>query len=293
MPADPVRTVSTGTRTDVRMHSTRPNDVLALVTSTDPWGPSVDAAIALAARWAANLTGCYIDPSLRHAAEPDREAPGLPQLHDMDHAEHAAFASHAHDLGVRDARWAVARRNIPLTLRTLGAWHDLVVVEHDIVAGDQLLDILGEAMLTSRMPCLLLPPGWNGGLVPDRVAIGWNGSIEAARAVHCALPFLQEAAEVRIIDGQSTYASDDDTAPVTPRPNLLDYLRRHGVDAKSRHLDISPQEAGPVLLEEIRHTHAGLLVMGAYSHSCLRERVLGGATRHVLKHAHIPVLIHH
>jgi len=81
------------------------------------------------------------------------------------------------------------------------------------------------------------------------VAIGWNGSIEAARAMHRALPFLQEAAEVRVIDGQGSLASGDDTTPAVPRLDPPDYLRRHGVSAKSVHLDVSPQQAGPALLK--------------------------------------------
>lgn len=104
---------------------------------------------------------------------------------------------------------------------------------------------------------------------------------------------LQEAAEVKLIDGQNPHVSDDDPAHAAPRLDPLDYLRRHGVRAKSLHLDVSLQQAGTALLQEAQHMQADLLVMGAYSHSRMREHVLGGATTHVLTHAWIPVLMHH
>lgn len=295
-PAENARAMSSDAHADARLPLVRPRDILALATSSDPWSPAVEAAIALAARWGANLTGCYVEPSLRGVAEQDLEPSVLGLLmqpRSGDDGECAAFASHAHRLGVREASWVVTHTSIPLTLRALGAWHDLAVIERDIATGVHLFNILDEAMLASRLPCLLLPPDWSAEVAPVRVAIGWNGSIEAARAMHRALPFLQEATEVRIIDGQGSHAFDDDLTPAAPRLDPLDYLRRHGVSAKSLRLDVSPQQAGTALLKEAQHMHADLLVMGAYSHSRLRERVLGGATRDVLTHAQIPVLMHH
>ncbi|HYE50227.1 MAG TPA: universal stress protein [Azospirillaceae bacterium] len=47
------------------------------------------------------------------------------------------------------------------------------------------------------------------------------------------------------------------------------------------------------MLDEVRQVGAGLLVMGVYGHSRLRERILGGTSRHVLHHADIPVLVAH
>ena len=296
IPAGNARTMSSDAAADTLPPLARPSDILALATSSDPWSPAVDAAIALAARWGANLTSCYVDPSLRHIDDPDLEPSVLGLLlqpRGADDGECAAFASRAHRLGVREASWVVTHASIPLTLRVLGAWHDLAVIERDIATGAHLFNILDQTMLVSRLPCLLLPPDWSTDVAPARVAIGWNGSIEAARAMHRALPFLQDAAEVGIIDGRGSLASGADTTPAVPRLDPLDYLRRHGVNAKSVHLDVSPQQAGPALLKEARHMRADLLVMGAYSHSRLRERILGGATRDVLTHAQIPVLLHH
>jgi nucleotide-binding universal stress UspA family protein len=67
-------------------------------------------------------------------------------------------------------------------------------------------------------------------------------------------------------------------------------LRRHGVAIKPRRIDGSDDDAGGVLLAQAAAQGADLLVMGAYGHSRLRELVFGGATRHVLREASLPVV---
>ena len=273
-----------------------PSDILAIATSSDPWSPAVTAAISLAARWGSKLTGCYIDPSLRHAAEADMEPSVLGMLmqpRGEDDGERDAFISHAHRLGVAEADWVVTHAGLAPTLRAVGAWHDLAVLERDVVEGAHLFDILSEAMSNSRLPCLLLPPRWSSELKLDRVVVGWNGSIEATRAIHGALPFLQAASEVVLIDGEKQGANGDGEAATLPRFDAVDYLQRHQVAVSTRRLQVPPTEAGAALLKAAHAIHADLLVMGSYSHSRLRERILGGATRHVLAHAHLPVLMQH
>ncbi len=253
------------------------------------------AAVALAARWGSKLTSCYIEPSLRRSANNDMEPSALGillQPRGEDDGERDAFVAHAHRRGVAEADWLVTHAGLAPTLRTLGAWHDLAVLERDVVEGMHLFDILGEAMSNSRLPCLLLPPRWNSELNFRRVVIGWNGSIEATRAIHDALPLLQAASEVVLIDGEKRNDSDSDPG-MPPRFDPVDYLQRHDVSVSARRLRVSPLEAGPALLKAAQGIRADLLVMGCYSGSRLRERILGGATRHVLMHAPIPILMEH
>lgn len=273
-----------------------PSDILAIATSSDPWSPAVTTAISLAARWGSKLTACYISPSLRHTAHADMEPSVLGMLmqpRGEDDGEREAFASHAHRLGVAEADWVVTLAGLAPTLRALGAWHDLAVLERDVVEGVHLFDILSEAMSNSRVPCLLLPPRWTNEPKLDRVVVGWNGSIEATRAIHGALPLLQAASEVLLINGEKSGTDADGDADALPRFDPLEYLKRHQVAVATRRIQVQPSEAGGALLKAAHATHADLLVMGSYSHSRLRERILGGATRHVLAHAHLPVLMQH
>ncbi|HEV2679561.1 MAG TPA: universal stress protein [Rhodanobacter sp.] len=294
MHAEKLHAISDDGRSDVKPLCARLNDIVVLATSSDPWSPAVTAGISLTARWGGNLTSCYIEPSLRMVGGADMEPSVLGLLlqpHGEGGGERAAFAFHAHRFGVREAAWTVSHCGLVPTLRQLGAWHDLAVLERDMVEGAHVFDILGEALLGSYMPCLVLPPQWDKEVALDHVAVCWNGSIEGARAIHGALPFLQAAGEVILIDGEKHTL--DDTESSLPRLDPLSYLLRHKVAAKVRHIHAPPHLAGEALLQEARNMHANLLVMGAYGHSRLHERVLRGATRHILGHAHIPILMQH
>lgn len=271
-----------------------PTDILGLVTSTSPWSPAAHAAAGLAASFGARLTGCYIDPSLRMLHGGEAEPSVLALLLDTPEDnpdDRDAFAAFARKAGVPQARWLTTRAGIAATTRRLGAWHDLIVLERDIVEGDSALDVLGEALLCCRTPCMLLPPGWNGIPRFERLAIAWNGGIESVRAIHAALPFARTAEDVLVIDGEPSAA--DDEGDRTPPFDPLAYLADHRVHAHSRRVAAAPHESGAAILREATSIGADLLVMGAYGHSRTRERMFGGATRHILRHAGIPVLMEH
>lgn len=271
-----------------------PTDVLALVTSTSPWSPAAVAAATLAATFEARLTGCYVDPSLRmlHGGEPDPSVVAL--LLDTPHenaADRDAFLAMARESGVHRASWMVTLAGIAQTTRQLGAWHDLIVIERDMIDADNAFDVLGEALLTCRTPCLLLPPAWSGAIRMDRLALAWNGSIESIRAIHASLPFAHAASDVVLLDGEPP--SYEDEQQHAPHFDPAAYLANHDIKARIRRVHATPSEAGVALLHEIEAAKTDLLVMGAYGHSRVRERVLGGATRHVLQHIKVPVLMQH
>jgi nucleotide-binding universal stress UspA family protein len=116
-----------------------------------------------------------------------------------------------------------------------------------------------------------------------RALVAWNGSREAARALKDALPFLAAAdAVVLAAAGEQAAAGLDAAAAL---------LKRHGAPATAKQIPSGPRGAGATLLGAAEAEGADLLVMGAYGHSRLRELVLGGATREVLRDAGIPVLL--
>lgn len=271
-----------------------PTDVLALVTSCSPWSPATHVAVSLAADFGAQVTGCYVAPPLRTQHGVESEPSVLALLMDLPHEnsrERDAFHELARHAGVPHALWTATRTGIARTLRQLGAWHDLVVVERDLACDGDSFEVLSEALLTCRTTCLILPPSWQGHARFARLVITWNGSIESARAIHAALPFARLAEQVWLIDGETpAYEDDQERAPhIDPQT----YLAHHGIQVHSRRIHATPHEAGAVLLREITELKADLLVMGAYGHSRVREHVLGGATRHILKNASLPVLMQH
>jgi nucleotide-binding universal stress UspA family protein len=123
---------------------------------------------------------------------------------------------------------------------------------------------------------------------PDTVAIAWKPTHEAARAIGAALPFLAAAKRVVVLTIEEGEPSDPDSTS-----RLVVTLQRHRLVVEARHAPPdgkSPQER---LLMEATRLGAGLLVMGGYGHSRLREWVFGGFTEHILSAAPLPVLLSH
>ena len=152
-------------------------------------------------------------------------------------------------------------------------------------------------MLSPR-PVLTTPSKGPHADLGRRILIAWNGSREAARATHDALPFLIAAESVVVL---TVDAAGD---AHSPGANIATHLARHGVNVdlhkrtSVRHPPAQARRAakmnvGEVILSAAADYNADLLVIGAYGHSRLRETVLGGVTRHVLSHMSVPVLMSH
>lgn len=123
----------------------------------------------------------------------------------------------------------------------------------------------------------------------DRVAIAWDGSRAAARAVGDALPILHAAGEVRVFTalGDKPEAVKDAAGP------LVRHLRGHDIAAKIDERVDHDRSIGGRLAEYVGETQPDLLVMGGYGHARLREFILGGATQSVLESPPCPVLLSH
>jgi nucleotide-binding universal stress UspA family protein len=114
-------------------------------------------------------------------------------------------------------------------------------------------------------------------------------SPECWHAVSAAIPFMQLAKLVRVIS-----VDRDASSRQASQAEVLAYLRCHGIAATGQVVAPELRSVGDTLLAAAAEHDAGLLVMGAYSHSRLRELLLGGATRHILKNASArPVLLAH
>jgi len=167
-----------------------------------------------------------------------------------------------------------------------GRLTDLVMVarpsDEDGGAGPRTLEA---GMFDTGRPVLMVPPGTKGPL-GAKVALAWNGTREAARAVGAALPILGKAGRVVILTARR---SKDDTKP----SRLAHYLALHGVKAETWAFTPQRDSIGTELMIEAAEAGADMLVMGAYGHSRLREFILGGATRRVVAEAAIPVLMAH
>jgi nucleotide-binding universal stress UspA family protein len=143
------------------------------------------------------------------------------------------------------------------------------------------------ALLDTGRPVLLIPTASHAAFTEGTALIAWNGSAEAARAVAAAMPILIRSEQVLVF----TAAEGDVERGLADE--LVTYLKWHGVRASSLPPDTGKAPVEETLLATVKKTKASLLVMGAYTHSRLRELIFGGVTRHVLSHATIPVLMAH
>ena len=162
---------------------------------------------------------------------------------------------------------------------------DLTVVPHPEADEDlSSSDALHAVLFDSGRPVLIAPltaPATLG----ERVAVAWNGTAESTAAVMAALPWLRRAASVCIL------ASDEYYRRGPHAPALAEYLALHGVQAEMARFRSIDRDVGAGLLAAARAFGADMLTMGAYSHSRIRQLILGGVTRHVLEHATLPVLM--
>ncbi len=145
--------------------------------------------------------------------------------------------------------------------------------------------------LDSGRPVVIVPYQASGTTVGRRVLVAWSGRREAARAVFDALPVLKRATAVRFV----FVMADDDLfhADYATTGEICTAVARHGVICSAGIAKLHGQNVGRVLLTEAKKFEADLLVMGCYGHSRVREFIFGGATRYVLSHMQLPVLMSH
>ena len=162
---------------------------------------------------------------------------------------------------------------------------DLTVVPHPEAADDVSSSEALHAVLFDSGHPVLIAPQQAPEHIGRRICIAWNGTAESASAVYAALPWLVRAEAVRIL------AADEYQRRGPAAPDLASYLALHDVHAEVATFRPIDREVGAGLLKAATEFGADLLAMGAYSHSRLRQLLLGGVTRHVLEHATLPVLM--
>ena len=168
--------------------------------------------------------------------------------------------------------------------------YDLAIVgqsERDRVGPEEL--IVEGALFGSGRPILVVPADYQGGMRLDRVLVCWNGGRNAARATANAIPFLQRANAVEIV----TVGTEALTAAETSATDLSRHLARHGITAEVKRIEPGNLKVSAAILNYAAKSGAGMLVMGGYGHSRLREFILGGTTRGVLAAMTVPTLMSH
>lgn len=270
-------------------------DILVYVDGSAQAAGTVAAACSLALRHDAHLTGLAVNhqpeiPGFTSMEIPTSALEILKQRRQeaLDN-ERKTFEDAVSAAGLTGrSGWSVATGRPLESLALRSRYADLTIISQSGPegqgGGEELVDDL---IMASGRPILAIPYIGAPAQIGRKVLVAWNASRESARALSDAMPLLEAADKIEIFAVEPRGIGD------VPGADIAEHLARHGLNitvANTVGLDI---DVGDVLLNQVADSGADLIVMGAYGHSRMRELVLGGATRHILGHMTVPVLLSH
>ncbi len=175
-------------------------------------------------------------------------------------------------------------------LCTRSLYADIVVAGEGIRKDNDLRKtVIAATVFDARSPLVFVAPGSRATLKPKKVLLAWNSRPEAARAAKEALPLLVQAHAVHIVlvDPDASYYLNGGE----PGADVATFLSRHGVKAVVEQVASADRPIEAVLKQRAREIGCDMIVMGAYGHSRLRERVFGGVTASILEECATPVFL--
>ncbi|WP_370125608.1 universal stress protein [Sinorhizobium fredii] len=169
---------------------------------------------------------------------------------------------------------------------------DLLVAGPDVFGNEDLKpQIVSGGLFQAGRPLLVVPPGSKATLQPKTVLLAWDSRPSAARAAREALEIMKAADSVHVtmVDPVVTLRASGDE----PGADVAGYLARHGINISVENLPSSGRSITEVLQKHALDIDADMIVMGAYGHSRIRELLLGGVTKSMLKEARFPIFMAH
>jgi nucleotide-binding universal stress UspA family protein len=281
--------------------------LLLPLTGTAAGEAAMTTALMIARRWNAHVTALHVRVDSRDVAPLAGEGLSGAMIEEMMSATEKESSDRAHAVRSMFERF-VTSQNVAVAEARFGLDHatasfaavtgreedivaqqarlaDLTVVPHPDAGEDvSSSDALHAVLFDSGRPVMIAPQATPTS-VGTRVCLAWNGTAESASSVLAAMPWMQRADAVRILSAEG-YQRRGPGAP-----DLASYLSLHGVNADIVMFRSVGGSVGGGLLAAAKEFGCDLLSMGAYSHSRLRQLILGGVTRHVLENATLPVMM--
>ena len=256
----------------------------------------LDCAIPLATRFQSHLIGIHAEalpvPFTSATGFPDTEFLQVSADMSRERADRlqAVFLKHIEDSGL-SFEWRSLESfsgDSALTGISSVRTADLIIAAQRESGGDPSADV-DTLVYDAGRPVLVVPH--SGPLVTTftHVLLAWNGCKEAARAAFDALPFIIEAekTDIVVIDPPDTL----DESPEAAGVEIAAALSRHGATVSVSVLNSGGISVDDVIQTRVAETGADLLVLGAYSHSWLRQLLFGGVTRTVLRTAPVAAFL--
>ena len=183
----------------------------------------------------------------------------------------------------------VKETDAPRIFSTIARRFDLSVLMQSEPNVADNTEIIEMSLFQSGRPLVVVPYIQKEGLRLDRLVCCWDGSRAATRAINDALPLLVKAATVDllIVLNEKTRRGENEIRGV----EMARHLARHGVRVQIETTSAADIDVGNAILSYVADRAASLIVMGGYGHSRLRELILGGVTRDLLKSMTVPVFM--
>jgi nucleotide-binding universal stress UspA family protein len=273
-------------------------DLVVNLTVGAPRDPAADYAISIAKTFGAHLAAVAFSyepvlPAIMGADIPDSVIEE--QREGNEEAAKAAIAR----FEPAAATAGISRESQIVTASLAGAAEtfgkisrhfDLAVVgqsERNKLGPEEL--IVEGALFGSGRPVIVVPYAQTTGIRLDRVVVCWNGGRTAARAMADAMPLLHQAKTVEVLLVGTEAGKTDEASGA----EVGQHLTRHGLKVAVKHIAAGNLKVSGAILAYAAANATDLLVMGGYGHSRLREFILGGTTRGVLKAMTVPTLMSH
>lgn len=256
-------------------------------------------AVELAKRHGAHLVGVHIQEPFDAPAMFNGTAAldGLFSVFEETAKANLASAEAAFTKAVKGAELSTEWRSedgyVDTRLTVHARYADLTVLGQTDPGAPSFTPLdLPETMALSTGRPVLVVPHVGAPAAPAKTAmLCWNASRESARAASDALPLLHAAAKVIVLcvdPSSSVYGHGAE-----PGADAATWLSRHGIKVTVQRDVTADADVGNVILSRAADLDAGLIVMGLYGHSRLRETVLGGASRTLLASMTVPLFVSH
>ncbi|MBV8502336.1 MAG: universal stress protein [Paucibacter sp.] len=225
--------------------------------------------------------------------------PAIQMQRELAEASVQRFEAQVRSLGLSSYEGRVDHEDVATSMSLAARYCDLSIVtqtEPGNFSAEQQSGMPESVLLHSGRPVLVLPYAESAEttfvMPPEgHVLVAWDGGREAARAMHDALPLLRQARSVEVAVFEVPHEVDPRHGPL-PGADIGLWLARHGIRVEARRVH-SEIPVGEALLSHAADIGAQLIVAGGYGHTRLRETVLGGVTRTLLRSSPVPLLLSH
>jgi nucleotide-binding universal stress UspA family protein len=273
-------------------------DIVVNLSVAEGGGYAGDFAVSVANTVGAHLTGvAFVYDPIVPVAATGYIPPEVIETQQRDNEAAAQAAINRFNATAGRVGLIVEPTKLPASLASAGELFgriarrfDLAIVAQAEPEKDAVEELIAEsALFESGRPVIVVPYIQKAPLKLNRVMACWDGSRQATRAIADAMPLLERAGQVELVIVANERGKQDEI----PGADMGQHLARHGLKVDVNRITEGDIDVADALLSHAADASIDFIVMGGYGHSRLREFILGGVTRSVLRSMTVPVLMSH